>query len=1345
MISFLIKARFLLLILVLASGRVAGDTIRVPAPTCAPVSHFGADGQSLRASTFSSLSSPGNPALPFKEINIILPPDAIPASVSVRLSGSIRHIVPVQQEIAPAPPIAANIAGREIRDWGPGKRIRANHNTLVYEKAAFYPASNVELTAVGSLRKWRIATVRYYPLRYNPVNRTLEESSPGSIEISYRTNPHLSSAQSTKLMRDSAFTQQVQSTTVNYDQAQSWYSSPTPASPSDASDPQSTTDYVIITTSAIVAGSAKLQAFIDHKTARGFKVGLVTESDWGGGTGNSAATSIRAYLQANYINKGIKYVLLVGSPDPAAGDVPMKMLWPRYTSDTYREAPSDYFYADLTGNWDLNNDGYYGEDNDFGPGGVDRFPEVIVGRIPFYGSFSDLDSILQKTINYESGMSRGGWVRNVLLSMKPSDSTTPGYQLGEAIKSDVLEPASMNPVRIYDSSYDLMPAPEHMPCSYDNVRAAWQQHAGFHFWWTHGSETLAADVFSSSDCQYLDDNYPSFTFQCSCLNASPEVPNNLAYSLLKHGAISTDAASRVSWYYVGESTFTNSDSNAGMTYDYAKELILNRLPCGNAHYAMLVNVPNEIWMNHCVFNLYGDPSVQYPMAPIISHTPLRNTDVTTQAYTVQAGVTATSPLAAGYPILRWNTTGGPEFSSVQMTLTTGVTYAASIPAQPYGTTVYYYIDAADSTGLSSTYPLDAPQSLLSFRVMQDPLGPAIVHTPLTDTADKFGPYLVAATVTDDIGVDNVSLYYSFNGADYTHVDMTPKSGDVYEAGIPGPAGSGDTISYYITATDTSIGSNVSRSPEDGSAYSFHIKGNKIYVAVLNSIATPTYFVGGNMNAWSEVSDVIHADPSERFQISVVSSLAPSPGSVGIDGQDVLVLPDNAVVPADLQAVSDWFKPGKVIVTMDSATSYAAYTGWMWSACAGTHGYGIYWDYGAEADDQQIRAQDPITSGHSVGDIISSVFGDASFFVNKLPPDAKILTGKATDSNRAYAVYRDVPGRGRLVLLGPYIMPNDDQASIIREALIAPPQPRQLSIVSPNGSETYQAGDTVRISYSVSGTWHDADKIKLEYSTGLDDTWQPVAGAESLDHDRGSFQWNTAGLPGSHLYKVRATWVGDTLSDESDQPFTIVPIVDIASAKSVEDGGLIKLAGKIVTSGATGMAYVEEPNRRAGIRVQWPQSLTPSALVDILGTMTTTGGERVLNAESVDALGTGAEIKPFALSVAALGGSSFGLQNGVMEYRLVDESDVWVQQMVPAVGLNNIGLLVRLSGKLTSSDGSFYLDDGTRPPGVKVICPDDLTYAVDHCVLINAVSSTYFDGTVTWRAVVLSSKQNLRLQ
>jgi hypothetical protein len=96
-----------------------------------------------------------------------------------------------------------------------------------------------------------------------------------------------------------------------------------------------TYDYVIITTNDIVENSQELDFFIHMKEMNGHSVKIVTESDFGGLTGqypNDRADKIRKWLQDNYVGLGIDYVLLIGDPDPdnfkesgdSIGDIPMR-------------------------------------------------------------------------------------------------------------------------------------------------------------------------------------------------------------------------------------------------------------------------------------------------------------------------------------------------------------------------------------------------------------------------------------------------------------------------------------------------------------------------------------------------------------------------------------------------------------------------------------------------------------------------------------------------------------------------------------------------------------------------------------------------------------------------------------------------------------------------------------------------------------------------------------------------------------------------------------------------------------------------------------------------------------
>ena len=161
----------------------------------------------------------------------------------------------------------------------------------------------------------------------------------------------------------------------NADQARALYSTQSSVQPAD---------YAIITTSAISSASTKLAAFVAFRESKGLRVRVVTETQWGGGTGDAAANRIRDWLKNNYLALGLRYVLLIGDPTPSNGSVPMKLLWPRHNEPSYQDGPSDYFYADLTGNWDLDGDGYYGEyPDDFGAGGWTASPRSTWAGFPF--------------------------------------------------------------------------------------------------------------------------------------------------------------------------------------------------------------------------------------------------------------------------------------------------------------------------------------------------------------------------------------------------------------------------------------------------------------------------------------------------------------------------------------------------------------------------------------------------------------------------------------------------------------------------------------------------------------------------------------------------------------------------------------------------------------------------------------------------------------------------------------------------------------------------------------------------------------------------------------------------
>lgn len=192
-----------------------------------------------------------------------------------------------------------------------------------------------------------------------------------------------------------------------------------------------------------------------------------------------------------------------------------------------------------------------------------------------------------------------------------------------------------------------------------------------------------------------------------------------------------------------------------------------------------------------------------------------------------------------------------------------------------------------------------------------------------------------------------------------------------------------------------------------------------------------------------------------------------------------------------------------------------------------------------------------------------------------------------------------------------------------------PQPPGRSIIvgAPNGGEGFLIGTVVAVSWNTfGGSWQPGDKVRLEYSTNEGSDWNLIFGAESLEHDLGTFGWDTTGQTRGHEYRVRVIFLDDpTVYDTSNQNFSLVTdrqltiiapnggeLVDINSAVSIvwhaggadwEPGDRVNLeysadAGSVWTeiAGAEALPYDDGPftwsttqltgGDRYRVRVSW---------------------------------------------------------------------------------------------------------------------------------------------------------------
>ena len=112
---------------------------------------------------------------------------------------------------------------------------------------------------------------------------------------------------------------------------------------------------------------------------------------------------------------------------------------------------------------------------------------------------------------------------------------------------------------------------------------------------------------------------------------------------------------------------------------------------------------------HCITKEIGaaDPI-------LIRHQALENTTDTVNPYTITAYIRHRSGIQDAY--VYWTTDTAAGYQSLLMTAGTGNLFTVSIPPQPAGTIIYYYVSATSLSGKSQVRPMPAPFAYWHFNV-----------------------------------------------------------------------------------------------------------------------------------------------------------------------------------------------------------------------------------------------------------------------------------------------------------------------------------------------------------------------------------------------------------------------------------------------------------------------------------------------------------------------------------------------------------------------------------------------------------------------------------------------------
>jgi hypothetical protein len=184
-----------------------------------------------------------------------------------------------------------------------------------------------------------------------------------------------------------------------------------PVSPLNPSAGYSTApDYIIITSSEL-AESFALFALWKRSLGYNAEIKLIEEIETEQ-SGLDLAEKVREYLKLAYAD-GLEW-LLIGGDETV---VPIRKLYAANTNEAVPIEyihPSDLYYGDLTGEWDVDGDGVWGEPYHDNP---DLQPEIFVGRVPL-NTPQEISRWMLKSINYENGgvLSLDDYTNKVLIT-----------------------------------------------------------------------------------------------------------------------------------------------------------------------------------------------------------------------------------------------------------------------------------------------------------------------------------------------------------------------------------------------------------------------------------------------------------------------------------------------------------------------------------------------------------------------------------------------------------------------------------------------------------------------------------------------------------------------------------------------------------------------------------------------------------------------------------------------------------------------------------------------------------------------------------------------------------------
>jgi hypothetical protein len=579
------------------------------------------------------------PVLPFKQVKLILPQDA--SSIKVEIRTQDEEIIPGEYLVEPGQPPIPLCEGCLI-----GSTF-AEPSPEIYSLNKPYIKTKEIDKVLGDFSGYKIIMFNIHPVDYLPAQRKLLFYPKINIKVSYDL-PGILQEASSFLVREEGFfrnlaadKQNVQSFVDNPELADSYIAKTSVSigvqnlfEEEKIGNQQGEYDYLIITNNALKNsnGEYTFQDLMQSKEEKGIKTTIITtEQIYQDYQGKDNQEKIREFIKDAYNNWNIKYVLLGGD----VSIIPCRKIHVEVGS-YIAEAPSDVYYSNLDGNFNSDEDEYYGEVEGNGEiiDEADLFSEVFIGRAPVE-NINELSNFIRKTLEheqlqkeYDSYLSKALFNGVVLWN---SYNTKYGRVCDAGLKFEHLQSGDYDGNEMIPAGFEITKLYEcgsgcsFPPCIISKTTFINEINKNKHIIVHAGHGLMTGfDVgspFYVGDALLLDNSKPFFINSMACLSGDFEYNDCLAESFVisSNGAFAAILNSRYGWGSVCMNCIGSSLKHIKIFYDKVFDenyKIAKANQYAKQGMSSIGRYNSHRWV-YFVTNLLGDPeaSLQIPEKP----------------------------------------------------------------------------------------------------------------------------------------------------------------------------------------------------------------------------------------------------------------------------------------------------------------------------------------------------------------------------------------------------------------------------------------------------------------------------------------------------------------------------------------------------------------------------------------------------------------------------------------------------------------------------------------------------------------------------------------------------------